>query len=74
MPWVRCRTKHSLMPRPYDLRHATVSAWLNGGVEDPGRQVGGLHSLAVLLRVYAKCLDGGEQAARQRVGRAFDGW
>jgi hypothetical protein len=32
------------------------------------------HSLAVLLRVYAKCLDAGEQAARERVSRAFNGW
>jgi hypothetical protein len=29
------------------------------------------HSMGVLLRVYAKCLDGGEQAARQRVEQAL---
>lgn len=31
------------------------------------------HSVAVLLRVYAKCLDGGEQSARQRVQAALGG-
>jgi integrase len=60
--------------RPYDLRHAAVSTWLNGGVEATRVAKWAGHSLAVLLRVYAKCLDGGEQAARERVGRAFNGW
>jgi integrase len=62
-----------LAKRPYDLRHAAVSAWLNGGVEATRVAKWAGHSLAVLLRVYAKCLDGGEQAARDRVGRALDG-
>ena len=50
-----------------------MSAWLNGGVEATRVAKWAGHSLAVLLRVYAKCLDGGEQAARDRVGRALDG-
>jgi integrase len=62
-----------LAKRPYDLRHAAVSTWLNGGVEATRVAKWAGHSLAVLLRVYAKCLDGGEQAARDRVGRALDG-
>ncbi|WP_253865492.1 hypothetical protein [Prauserella halophila] len=31
------------------------------------------HSVAVLLRVYAKCIDGGEQADRERVERQLGG-
>lgn len=60
--------------RPYDLRHAAVSTWLNGGVEPPRVAKWAGHSLAVLLNVYAKCIDGGEQAARDRVERTLRGW
>jgi integrase len=47
-----------LAGRPYDLRHAAVSLWLNGGV--PATEVAERagHSVDVLLRVYAKCIDG----------------
>lgn len=47
-----------LAKRPYDLRHAAVSTWLNGGV--PATQVAEWagHSVEVLFEVYAKCLDG----------------
>jgi integrase len=62
-----------LAKRPYDLRHAAVSTWLNGGVEATRVAKWAGHSLAVLLRVYAMCLDGGEQAARDRVLKALDG-
>jgi integrase len=53
-----------LAKRPYDLRHAAVSTWLNAGVEATRVAAWAGHSVAVLMRVYAKCLDGGEQAAR----------
>jgi integrase len=45
-----------LAGRPYDLRHAAVSLWLNAGV--PATEVAERagHSVEVLLRVYAKCL------------------
>jgi integrase len=60
-----------LARRPYDLRHAAVSTWLNGGV--PPTQVAEWagHSVAVLLRVYAKCIAGQGQAARDQIGRAL---
>jgi integrase len=53
-----------LARRPYDLRHACVSLWLNAGV--PATQVAEWagHSVAVLLRVYAKCIAGQEDSAR----------
>lgn len=62
-----------LAKRPYDLRHAAVSTWLTGGVEATRVAKWAGHSLAVLLRVYAKCLDGGEEAARARVDAALKG-
>jgi integrase len=60
-----------LARRPYDLRHAAVSTWLNGGV--PATQVAEWagHSVEVLLRVYAKCLDGQESITRRRVEEAL---
>ena len=56
-----------LVRRPYDLRHAAVSTWLNGGV--PATQVADWagHSVAVLLEVYAKCIDGQEVSALKRI-------
>ncbi|GAA4229228.1 hypothetical protein GCM10023075_36300 [Streptosporangium album] len=47
-----------LAARPYDLRHAAVSLWLNAGVPaiEVAKRAG--HSVDVLLRVYAKCTDG----------------
>jgi integrase len=63
-----------LAKRPYDLRHAAVSTWLNAGVEATRVAAWAGHSVAVLLRVYAKCLDGGEQAARAKVQQAMNGW
>jgi integrase len=51
-----------LARRPYDLRHAAVSLRLSAGV--PPAQVAERagHSVEVLLRVYAKCLDGSDNA------------
>nr|WP_246211520.1 tyrosine-type recombinase/integrase [Phytoactinopolyspora alkaliphila] len=70
--WARAReavfghnagTSH-VAARPYDLRHAAVSTWLNAGV--PATQVAEWagHSVDVLLATYAKCIDG--DAARNQ--------
>ena len=60
-----------LAGRPYDLRHAAVSLWLNAGVPatDVAERAG--HSVEVLLRVYAKCLDDGEDIANIRIDAAL---
>lgn len=60
-----------LARRPYDLRHAAVSLWLNAGV--PATQVAEWagHSVNVLLRVYAKCIDGQDHAAKVRIEAAL---
>jgi integrase len=60
-----------LARRPYDLRHAAVSTWLNGGVPAPHVAAWAGHSVDVLLRVYAKCIAGQDDAARRRVEEAL---
>ena len=62
-----------LARRPYDLRHAAVSTWLNGGVPAPQVAQWAGHSVDVLLRVYAKCIAGQEDAVRRRVEEALRG-
>ena len=61
-----------LARRPYDLRHAAVSLWLNAGVPatEVARRAG--HGVAVLLKVYANCIDGQAAAANQRISDALD--
>ncbi|RNL83582.1 tyrosine-type recombinase/integrase [Halostreptopolyspora alba] len=61
-----------LAKRPYDLRHACVSTWLNQGVNPAQIAEWAGHSLDVLLRIYARCLDGGEQEARRRAEDGFN--
>jgi integrase len=62
-----------LAARPYDLRHAAVSLWLNAGV--PATEVADRagHSVHVLLKVYAKCIDGQEAAVNGRIMKALGG-
>jgi integrase len=56
---------------PYDLRHAAVSTWLNGGVPPTTVAEWAGHSVEILLRIYAKCLDGGDALIRRRVQAAL---
>jgi hypothetical protein len=60
-----------LARRVYDLRHACVSTWLNGGV--PPAQVAEWagHSVSVLLKVYAKCIEGQDETAKRRIEAAL---
>jgi integrase len=77
--WQLARQK-ALMPaqvdsplalRPYDLRHSGVTLDLNAGVPAPevARRAG--HGVAVLLRVYAGCIDGHEQLWNSRIDDAL---
>lgn len=61
-----------LAGRPYDLRHAAVSLWLNGGV--PATEVANRagHSVEVLLRVYAKCVYGERDVINTKIEGLFD--
>jgi hypothetical protein len=60
-----------LAATPYSLRHACVSTWLNGGV--PATQVAEWagQSVEIVLRIFAKCLDGQDEAFRCLVMRAL---
>jgi len=62
-----------LARRPYDLRHAGVSLALNAGVPatEVARRAG--HSVAVLLKIYAHCIDGQADAANKRIADALGG-
>jgi integrase len=57
---------------PYGLRHAAVSTWLNGGVPPTVVAEWAGHSVEVLLRIYAKCLDGSDALIRWRVEAALE--
>ncbi|MEU4330397.1 tyrosine-type recombinase/integrase [Nonomuraea dietziae] len=61
-----------LAARPYDLRHAALSLWLNAGVPatEVAKRAG--HGVDVLLRVYAKCLDGQQERANGKINNALD--
>jgi integrase len=59
-----------LARRPYDLRHAAVSTWLNAGVPAPQVAEWAGHSVDVLLRVYAKCISGQQHEAKRRIEEA----
>ena len=63
--------KSPLGRRPYDLRYAPVSLWLNSGVPatEVARRAG--HGVAVLLKIYAHCIDGQVDAANQRITDAL---
>jgi hypothetical protein len=51
--------------------YAAVSIWLNGGspAADVAEWAG--HPIEILLKIYAKCLDGGTDLLRVRVDRAL---
>jgi integrase len=65
------QVRSPLAGRPYDLRHAAVSLWLNAGVPatDVADRAG--HSVEVLLKVYAKCLDGDRHRLNARIESAL---
>jgi integrase len=78
--WAQART-YALTPaqvasplasRPYDLRHAAVSLWLNRGVPAPEVAQRAGHSVDVLLKVYAKCIEGDRVKINKVVEEGFD--
>ncbi len=63
--------KTPLAATPYDLRHAAVSTWINAGV--PPTQVAEWagHSVDVLLKIYAKCIDDDATRLRSKIEDAL---
>jgi integrase len=74
--WAEAR-KQALIPaqfwsppghRPYDLRHISVSRWLNSGAPtatEVARRTG--HGVVVLLKIHTHRIDGQADAANQRI-------
>lgn len=60
-----------LARRPYDLRHACLSTWLNAGVPPARVAEWAGHSVDVLLRVYATCVEGDDELALKRISEAL---
>ncbi len=60
-----------LARRPYDLRHAALSLWLNSGTApaEIARRAG--HSVHTLLAVYTHCIDGQEDITNRQIERAL---
>lgn len=71
LPGIQARTV--LVARPYDLRHGGVSLWLNAGVPPTEVAARAGHSVEVLLKVYAKCIDGDEAIFNERIAAALRG-
>ncbi len=61
-----------LARRPYDLRHACLSTWLNAGVAPAQVAEWAGNSVEVLLRTYARCLDDQHDIAKRRILDALD--
>ncbi|WP_308293154.1 tyrosine-type recombinase/integrase [Streptomyces sp. TS71-3] len=63
------RVDSSLAGRPYDLRHACITRWLNAGVPiaEVARRVG--NSPEVIHRRYHGCIDGHEEAANAKIAK-----
>ena len=76
--WIKARqtalTAEQASPlarRPYDLRHACLSTWLNGGVYPTQVAEWAGHGVDVLLRIYAKCVVGQDELAKRRISEAL---
>ncbi|WP_406316561.1 tyrosine-type recombinase/integrase [Streptomyces sp. NBC_00118] len=66
------RVDSPLAGRPYDLRHACITRWLNAGVPiaEVARRVG--NSPEVIHRRYHGCIDGHEEAANIKIAKMLE--
>lgn len=58
---------------PYDLRHAAVSTWLAAGVPPTEVAERAGHTVDVLLKVYAKVLDGQRDTSNKKITELLGG-
>jgi len=58
--------------RPYDLRHAALSLWLNAGGDPAQIAARAGHSVAVLLTVYSHCIHGRDDLLNQQIDRVLE--
>ncbi|WP_064744131.1 tyrosine-type recombinase/integrase [Actinomadura oligospora] len=77
--WKRARAKvlpaqqldGPLASRPYDLRHACLSLWLSSGIDPAEVAERAGHSVEMLLRTYAHCIEGREAEVNRRIEAAL---
>jgi len=62
-----------LAERPYDLRHAAVSAWIAAGVPLPDVAERAGHTVTMLAKVYARFVHGTRDIANRRIEGFLDG-
>ena len=62
----------ALARRPYDLRHAALSLWLNASAEPAEVAARAGNSTRVLHEVYLHCIDSEEDLVSQRIEDALD--
>src|ERR1700733_8349864 len=60
-----------LARRPYDLRHAALSLWLNSGGDPAQIAPRAGNSVAVLLTVYTHCIHGHDDLLNQQISRVL---
>ncbi|MGH3189203.1 MAG: tyrosine-type recombinase/integrase [Streptosporangiaceae bacterium] len=60
-------TASGLARRPYDLRHAALSLWLNAGGDPAQIAARAGNSVAVLLTVYSHCIHGRDDLLNQQI-------
>jgi hypothetical protein len=68
----RAGLRPRLAHRPYDLRHAALSLWLNATGEPAEVAARARTSARVLHEVYLHCTDGQEDTVSQRIEDALD--
>ena len=61
-----------LARRPYDLRHAALSLWLNAGGDPAQIAARAGNSVAVLLTVYSHCIHGQDDLLNQQIGHVLE--
>jgi len=61
----------TLARRPYDLRHAALSLWLNAGAAPAQIAQRAGHSTTTLLAVYTHCIDGQDDITNRQIEHAL---
>ena len=61
----------ALARRPYDLRHAALSLWLNAGAAPAQIAQRAGHSIIMLLAVYTHCIDGQDDITNRQIEHAL---
>jgi hypothetical protein len=61
-----------LARRPYDLRYAALSLWLNAGGDLAQIAARAGHSVTVLLTVYSHCIHGRDNLLNQQIDRVLE--